>query len=134
MIGMRALIPKLTRYAVVGLLVLGVFTGLNWLIGQRLGKDASFLLAYPPALALHFWLNKKWTFGCERTDHARQASEYAVMVLVTFLIQAAVFKLLTAFTALPGWAAAAAASAAQMAVTFLAMQLRIFKDAPEIEL
>jgi putative flippase GtrA len=134
MFRMRALIPKLTRYAVVGLVVMGVFTGLNWLLGQRFGKDLSFLLAYPPAVALHFWLNKKWTFGCERTDHARLLSEYAVMVAVTFLIQAAVFKLLTTFTVMPGWAAAAAANAAQMAVTFLAMQLRIFRDAPELEL
>ncbi len=53
------------------------------------------------------------------------------MVLVTFLIQAAVFKVLTSTTQLPGWAAAVAANAAQMTVTFFAMQFRIFRKIPD---
>lgn len=122
---------RILRYAIVGVLVMGVFTGLNWLLGHRLGKDFSFILAYPPAVALHFWLNKKWTFGCVRTDAGRQVSEYFLMVVVTFLIQAAVFKVLTTSTSMPGWVAAGAANAAQMAITFFAMQLRIFRNLPE---
>jgi hypothetical protein len=43
-----------------------------------------------------------------------------------------VFKALTVFTDIPGWAAAAAANAAQMTITFLAMQFRIFRNAPEL--
>ena len=109
---------------------MAVFTGLNWLLGHWFGKDASFILAYPPAVFLHFWLNKKWTFGCTRTDAARQVSEYLVMVLVTFVIQAAVFKLLTSTTSLPGWVAAGAANAAQMVITFFAMQFRVFRKIP----
>jgi putative flippase GtrA len=124
-------VARVLRYAAVGGLVMGVFTGLNWLLGHRFGKDTSFIIAYPPAVALHFWLNKKWTFGCERTDSGRQVSEYLIMVLVTFLIQAAVFKLLTTETSLPGWIAAGAANAAQMVITFFAMQLRIFRKLPE---
>jgi len=129
---MVSLLPRLVRYAVVGGLVMVVFSSLNWAFGLRFGKDLSFMLAYPPAVALHFWLNKTWTFGCERTDAARQFSEYVVMVLVTFAIQAAVFKLLTSFSSIPGWAAAAAANAAQMVVTFIAMRFRIFRNAPEL--
>lgn len=127
------LFQRLVRYGVVGGLVMGVFTGLNWLLGHWLSKDVSFVLAYPPAVTLHFWLNKTWTFGCVRTDSGRQVSEYLVMVLVTFVIQAAVFKALTATTNLPGWAAAGAANAAQMAITFLVMQYRIFGRAPILE-
>ena len=112
---------------------MGVFTGLNWLLGHWLGKDASFIIAYPPAVALHFWLNKTWTFGCTRTDSGRQVTEYLGMVLVTFLIQAAVFKVLTATTTLPGWAAAGAANAAQMVITFFAMQYRIFGRVSAVE-
>src|SRR5277367_5950529 len=97
---------KLIRFGIVGLAVMVVFTGLNWLFGRWLGKDASFLLAYPPAVALHFWLNKTWTFGCARTHSVRQVSEYLLMVAVTFAVQAAVFKGLTTTTSLPGWAAA----------------------------
>jgi putative flippase GtrA len=121
---------RVARYAVVGVLVMAVFTSLNWLLGHWFGKDVSFILAYPPAVSLHFWLNKKWTFGCVRTDAARQVSEYLLMVLITFLIQAAVFKVLTATTSLPGWAAAGGANAAQMAITFFAMQFRIFRKVP----
>jgi hypothetical protein len=43
-----------------------------------------------------------------------------------------VFKLLTGYSSIPGWAAAAAANAAQMVVTFIAMQFRIFRNAPEL--
>jgi putative flippase GtrA len=126
------MLPKVLRFAVVGIVVMIFFTGLNWLFGHWLGKDPSFLLAYPPALALHFWLNKTWTFGSTRTDSTRQVSEYIVMVIVTFVIQAAVFKGLTAATNLPGWAAACAANGAQMIITFLAMQFRVFRHAPEL--
>jgi putative flippase GtrA len=121
---------RIIRYGIVGGLVMGVFTGLNWVFGHYFGKDVSFILAYPPAVTLHFWLNKKWTFGCVRTDAARQVSEYLLMVGVTFLIQAAVFKLLTTTTTLPGWAAAGGANAAQMAITFFAMQFGIFRKVP----
>lgn len=127
------LFQRVLRYGVVGGLVMGVFTGLNWLLGHWFGKDLSFLIAYPPAVSLHFWLNKKWTFGCTRTDSARQLSEYLVMVLVTFAIQALVFKALTASTSLPGWAAAGAANAAQMVITFLAMQFHIFGRTPALK-
>jgi putative flippase GtrA len=129
---MTALFPRLVRYAVVGVVVMAVFTGLNWALEHRFGNFTSFLIAYPPAVALHFWLNKTWTFGSKRTDSARQLSEYAVMVVVTFAIQAGVFKLLTSFTGIPGWAASGCANAAQMAITFAAMQFRIFRNAPEL--
>lgn len=122
---------RILRYAVVGAAVMAVFTSLNWIIGMRFGKDTSFILAYPPAVGLHFWLNKHWTFGCRRTDTGRQVPEYLLMVLVTFLVQAAVFKTLTHFTSWPGWAAAGVANAAQMAITFLAMQYRIFRPGSE---
>jgi putative flippase GtrA len=122
---------RVLRYAVVGAAVLGVFTGLNWLLGHFLGRYASFMLAYPPSVGLHFWLNKHWTFGCKRTDAKRQVSEYLVMTLAAFLVQASVFAIVTRLTALPGWVAAAISSAAQMVITFLAMQYRIFKPGAE---
>jgi putative flippase GtrA len=121
------LISKVLRFAVVGCVVMGVFMGLNWLLGHWCGRQVSFLIAYPPALALHFSLNKWWTFGCQRTD-SRQVGEYLLMVAVTFAIQWAVFTALSAWTPLPGWLAAGAANAAQMAVTFAVMQRRIFAE------
>lgn len=124
------LIRRVLRFGLVGAFVMGVFMGLNWLLEPRLGRDGAFLAAYIPAVGLHFCLNKWWTFGCERTDSARQAGEYLLMVLVTFLIQAAVFKTITHFTLLPSWLAAGVANAAQMIVTFLVMQRRVFAAGP----
>ncbi len=128
------LLLRILRYGVVGVVVMAVFTTLNWVLGHRFGKDASFVLAYPPAVALHFWLNKVWTFGCKRTDSTRQVSEYLLMVGVTFVVQAIVFKVLTATTTMPGWAAAGAANAAQMVITYVAMQYRIFRQVQGAEL
>jgi putative flippase GtrA len=120
------LVRRIVRFGVVGGLVMLVFMGLNALLAPRLGKDAAFLVAYVPAVALHFCLNKYWTFGSTRTDSGKQVGEYLLMVFVTFLIQAGVFKLLTTFTPLPSWLAAGAANAAQMAITFVVMQRRVF--------
>jgi putative flippase GtrA len=131
---MREISPfvyRVLRYGVVGVLVMGVFTGLNWLLGHRFGKDASFNLAYLPAVAMHFWLNKKWTFGRVGTNTKREVSEYLVMFVVTFIIQKIVFKEITASTDLPGWVAAGISNAAQTIITFLAMQFRIFRKQSE---
>jgi putative flippase GtrA len=122
------LAAKIARFAAVGCVVMAVFMGLNWLLGMKLGRLAAFLIAYPPALALHFCLNKWWTFGCQRTDNRRQVGEYLLMAAGTFFLQLAVFRALSAWTPFPGWLAAGAANAAQMAVTFLVMQRRIFAE------
>ena len=120
------LVKTVIRFGVVGGLVMLAFTGLNWLLAPLLGTDPAFIVAYVPAVILHFCLNKWWTFGCKRNDTSRQVGAYLLMVGVTFLIQAAVFKLLTHFTSMPSWQAAALANVAQMAVTFVVMQRRIF--------
>jgi putative flippase GtrA len=104
-----------------------VFSALNALFGLRFGKDVSFVLAYPPAIALHFWLNKTWAFGGGRPHSVRQVLEYLAMVLVAFVIQASVFKALTAYTSLPGWAAAAGANVLQAGLTFTALHFHIFR-------
>ncbi len=126
------LFPRVFRFALTGGAVMLFFMGLNWLLAPLLGEDGAFLAAYLPAVALHFGLNKWWTFGCGRTDVRRQVSQYLLMVLLTFLIQAAVFKVLIYFTPLPSWLAAGAANAAQMIVTFVMMQRRVFASEPII--
>ncbi len=122
------LFSKLMRFAVVGVVVMMVFMGLNWLWGRWVGKQAAFLLSYPPALGLHFYLNRRWTFGCRRTDVPRQIRDYLAMVAATFLVQWAVFSALAAWTPLPGWLEAGVANAAQMAITFVVMQRRVFAE------
>lgn len=122
-----ALLKRLVRFAVVGLLVMGFFMGLNWVFGHWVSPTAAFLLAYPPALALHYSLNKWWTFGCARTDTTRQVSEYLLMVAVTFVVQYAFFWAAHDLMGLPGWLSAGVGNAGQMALSFVIMQRRVFR-------
>lgn len=117
---------KLARFAAVGLTVMAVFMGLNWVLGHWLGEQAAFLVAYPPSVGLHFVLNKWWTFSDRSAATTRQVGEYLLMVAVTFVIQWSVFTALRHWTTLPGWIAAGVANLAQMAVSFGLMQVRIF--------
>ncbi|HVW21306.1 MAG TPA: GtrA family protein [Opitutaceae bacterium] len=125
-------LSRLVRFGIVGALVMATFMGLNWLFGRRLRKQASFLLAYPPALALHFFLNKRWTFGDAGAADSRQVGEYLTMVAATFAVQWAVFSALAAWTRLPGWLAAGIANAAQVAITYFVMQHLVFAARPAL--
>jgi putative flippase GtrA len=120
------LVRRVVRFAVVGATVMVVFTGLNWGLGRWCGATVAFLLAYPPAVALHFALNKWWTFGCERSDLGRQVGEYLLMVAVTFVVQFGLFRVAHDVLGWPGWLAAGGANAGQMALSFLIMQRRVF--------
>jgi putative flippase GtrA len=125
----QELILRLVRFGVVGGGVTLVFMGLNWWFAPRLGPDLAYLAAYPLAVGLHFCLNKWWTFGDQGAVKSRQVSEYLVMMLVAFLIQTAVFKALTHFTQLAPWLASGVATVAQMALSFVVMQRRVFAPA-----
>ena len=120
------LFRKLFRFALVGVTVMAFFMAENALLMPLLGEQAAFLVAYPPALALHFLLNKWWTFGCKRTDARRQVGEYILMAAVTFGIQWVVFTAVVAWTPWPSWLAASIANVTQMAVTFVWMNRRVF--------
>src|ERR1019366_1657496 len=102
------------RYAIVGLTVMAFFMGLNAALGHWFRPQAAFLISYVPAVALHFSLNKWWTFGCQRTDAARQVAEYLGMVGVTFVVQWGVFTLAHGFWGVRPWLAAGLANATQM--------------------
>ena len=120
------MILKLLRFAAVGIAVMFFFMGLNWLFGHWLREQAAFFCAYPPAVGMHFWLNKRWTFEDRRAATREQVLEYLLMVGLTFVIQWLVFTALRRWTQAPGWLAAGGANAAQMAVSFALMQARIF--------
>lgn len=123
------LILRVLRFAAVGVVVMAFFMGMNWLFGRVVHAQVAFLLAYPPAVMLHFCLSKWWTFGDRSTVSRRQVSEYILMVLVTFGLQWVVFTTVMMATRAPGWLAAGVANAVQMIVTFLVMQRRIFARA-----
>ena len=123
------LIRKVLRFGVVGGLVTATFMGLNWWLAPRLGADLAYFTAYPIAVGLHFSLNKWWAFGDRRAVRSRQVSEYLLMMLVAFLIQTAVFQLVLHYTSLPSWLASGVATVAQMALSFVVMNRRVFAPA-----
>lgn len=66
---------------------------LLWFFHRFMGDNPAFLAAYFPSIALHFFLNKVWTFSCERTDLHRQATQYALVVAINFLINWGLYNL-----------------------------------------
>ena len=125
----QELILRVLRFAIVGGGVTTVFMGLNWLFAPKLGAEGAYLAAYPLAVALHFCLNKWWTFEDQGTVKKKQAAQYLALMLVAFLIQTAVFKALLHYTSTASWLASGIATVAQMALSFLVMQRRVFAPA-----
>lgn len=123
----RSLVRRLVRFVVVGVIVAGIFMGLNWAWGHLVGRQVAFLLSYPPALGVHFCLNKWWTFGNQQSVTGRQVGEYLVMVGITFSLQWIVFTALARWTTFPAWLEAGLANVAQTAISYLFMQARIFR-------
>ncbi len=121
-------IRRLVRFGLVGVIVMFCFMLLNWLFGRIWSPQAAFFAAYPPALVLHFLLNKKWTFRDRRATSGRHVAEYLYTVVVTFLIQWPVFVLCLHVLGWKAWFAAGVANIAQMTASFLFLQLRVFRQ------
>jgi putative flippase GtrA len=122
----RETLLRLLRFGTVGVTVMIFFMALNWALGRGLGPQLAFLAAYPPALLLHYLLNKRWTFADGTPTDARKVADYLHTVVVTFLIQWPVFTLAQAGLGLPAWAAAGLANLMQMIASFLLLQWRVF--------
>lgn len=120
------LVFQIVRFGVVGGLVTGVFMGLNRWLGPAYGKNKAFLMAYPPAVALHYCLNKWWTFEDRAGTTAQELGQYVLLTAVAFGIQWGGFQLLTRHTKMKPWLAAGAATVAQMALAFVAMRVWVF--------
>lgn len=123
------LMQRVLRFGLVGGMVTLFFMGLNWWLAPRMGANLAFFAAYPPTIALHFSLNKWWTFRDQSAVGRRQVSSYLLMTLVAFLIQTACFKLLVHFTSIPAWIASGLSTVAQMVLAFVVMQVRVFASA-----
>ncbi len=133
--GRRIFSRRVVRFACVGVVVALFFAGLNGLLGRALGLGAqlSFFIAYPPALALHFLLNKLWTFGERTSTTHHQVGEYLFSAVVTFLVQWPAFLLFQRGFGFPGWLAAGGANLAQMSVSFLLLRWKVFNGSAKAE-
>jgi putative flippase GtrA len=126
---------RLVRFAAVGGTVTVIFMGLNALFSRTFGLSPStaFLAAYPPALFVHYTLNKLWTFGDSRKTSGRHVAEYLTAVAITFAIQWPCFQLLHTYLHLRGWIAAGGANVLQMAASYALLKWRVFKKSPALE-
>jgi putative flippase GtrA len=126
---------RVVRFACVGVIVALWFAALNAIFGRAfgLGPQASFFIAYPPALALHFLLNKLWTFGDRTSTTHHQVGEYLFSALVTFLVQWPAFLVFQKAFGLPGWISAGGANLAQMSVSFLLLRWRVFNGSASLD-
>jgi len=124
---------RILRFAAVGGIVTVFFMGLNAFFGRGvgLGPTAAFFVSYPPALALHFLLNKFWTFSDTSSTSRRQLGEYFFSVVVTFLIQWPSFILLQRVIGLPGWVAAGGANLLQMSASYALLRWKVFHASAE---
>jgi putative flippase GtrA len=120
-------IQRLLRFGLVGIAVMVFFMALNWLFGRVLPAQAAFFAAYPPALLLHFLLNKWWTFGDQRATSGRHVADYLYTVTITLLIQWPVFALSVHVFGWPAWLSAGVANLMQMTASFLLLYLRVFR-------
>lgn len=124
-------IRTLVRFGLVGGLVAGVHSGLIWYFYHRagLGARASYWAGYFPAVTLHFFLTKWWTFRCERRDLARQVAKYALVAVVTAAVQFGVYHAtLLWVTSIPNVAYVIAA-VIQMGLSFVLMRQTVFRAA-----
>ena len=95
----------------------------------KLGVYPAFVVAYPLALLVHYFLNKRWTFGSKQAATRNEVKEYVIMVAITAVIQLTAFAFFTArWPGLPNWISAGFASATQMIFSFLLMQQRVFNQ------
>jgi putative flippase GtrA len=126
---------RIMRFAAVGGIVTVFFMALNALFGRVAGlrPEVAFLVSYPPALALHFFLNKLWTFGDKSSTTHHQLGEYLFSVVVTFLIQWPAFTLLQKVLGLPGWVAAGGANLLQMSASYALLRWKVFHGKPAAE-
>ena len=129
----RIFAGRIARFAAVGGIVTVCFMALNAFFGRIVGlrPEVAFFVSYPPALALHFLLNKLWTFGDRRTTTHPQVGEYIFSVVVTFLIQWPAFRVLQKGVGLPGWVAAGGANLLQMSASYALLRWKVFHAAAE---
>jgi putative flippase GtrA len=126
----RFLSHRYVRFGLVGAMVTLFFMGLNAAFARGFGMSPhlAFLAAYPPALVMHFGLNKMWTFRDRRKTSPMHLGRYLVSVGVTFLIQWPIFLALQGRWNLPGWVAAGAANGLQMVASYLLLRFGVFND------
>jgi len=118
------------RFCVVGGTVAIFNLGLLAALAGFLSPNASFLIAYPPAVALHFALNKWWTFRCQRNDMPKQLAQYILVAGLNFAINLGLYNAALHWMTSSAVLANAFALPVSMTVGFLLFRHHVFRAAP----
>lgn len=98
-----------------------------WLLVDRVRADVGFSLAYAVSVMAHYTLAKFWALPSERTDSSRQLAEYLGVVVISYAINLAAFKVChDALGLTVMWATAAAVPPATV-IVFLLLNFRVFR-------
>jgi putative flippase GtrA len=118
---------RFARFLTVGATAYGVQLLTFKLFLWWVGTDAAFALSFLCSTATHYCLNRFWALPSARHDNFRQFREYLVAVLISFMINFAVFRLcINVFGLDRTWATAIAVPPSTV-VVFLLLNYRVFR-------
>lgn len=118
---------RLFRFIFSGLTVMGVQVGCLALLTHWWNRSLAFIVSYAFAVLVHYSLNRFWALKSKRTDVARQAGEYAITVLASFVTSFSLFTVASSMLSLsPVWAAILTNPPTTIAV-FLVLNFRVFR-------
>jgi putative flippase GtrA len=102
--------------------------GVLGLLREWIPPTAAFSGAYVAGAAIHFLLNKHWTFRCGRADLAKQLAEYLVVIGITYLVQLAGFRGGLALFSHNVYLAKAMAMPLGTIVGYFLLKMHVFED------
>lgn len=119
---------RFVRFLTVGGCTAVVDFGVLGLLREWIPPTAAFSGAYVAGAAIHFLLNKHWTFRCGRADLAKQLAEYLVVIGITYLVQLAGFRGGLALFSHNVYLAKAMAMPLGTIVGYFLLKMHVFED------
>lgn len=117
---------RLLRFLVVGGGTLVVQMAVFWALRFVLSEMVAFSASWVVSTATHYFANRFWALPSTRQDAAKQFGEYLFTIAVSYVINTAAFKGLSAMGVPELWALALAVPPSTVAV-FLLLNFRVFK-------
>ncbi len=123
----RATQVRFLRFVISGLTVMGVQTGGLAVLSRWWNSTLAFIGSYCLAVLVHYSLNRFWALQSNRTDVLRQAGEYGLTVLMSFLLNFTFFQMgIHLFGLSPVWASLVTNPPTTILV-FLILNFRVFR-------
>lgn len=120
---------ELQRFAVVGVATFFLNLSLFYSLVNFLQLDYRHAVSYAYVITVlcHFAANKSFTFGARQQPLGRNATRYAVMLVVNYCVTLAVSWLVIGWWGLPGYVAVLCYTAANATTSFLLMKHIVFQ-------